>query len=945
MRLFAGILVLLVATAACCASDARVFDFGVAGALVEAGAEAVEPGTVYIAERGFGWVGEHSLEGRDRGLPEKLLRDFVFGTGDAEFRVDLPDGLFLVTVLTGDTDAGNHVLTIDAEGSQVVKDLWPAAGEVIEYAFTCKVSGGSLDLRFSSSAGNWVLNGLKIVPAQESGEPMTRKIPLSRTRPVPVPPVAHNDRLYVIKKPNYSAQTYPNSTDFMRILERFPMYSERGWHSNYLDDPSLGYFGDSDHGEMGLRAMGNYIFVTALLATDPAYDRKPSGVSRETLLARARACLAYMTRSHVTGDITCADGFQWGNHWQSAWWAAKMAAGVRLLWPSLTDDERNSVERVIVHEANRHLDRVPPSGLSSNTRSEENGWDTEVIAWAIGLFPKHLNAPAWRTKLIEFCMNTLSAPQDAKDTRLVDGRPVKDWVVSTNIHPDFTIENHGAYHFCYMACPLHSLAWSFEGLAGAGAAVPDATFHHYQDVWRWVKRTYVGEGRFAYLSGKDWPRYAYGLSFILPATVLAQLEFNDPHARRIESDRIAKLEREQIINADGSFYGGRFTRNTLAGRLAEYETDTYANIALCYLLHRHAKSLVPTDTDKMRKHLAGSWSSPGSGWVFGRSDRLFASFSWRYLHGIRPVGLFIPAGCADMAEWMPNQLVGQFDVVGVDPRKAKLQHTETTLKTGFSTTGEITHCDSSGNPLVRQQISFTALTEEGIAVVMERAVAVADVKVKSSRALNFALANDIFNGSVRKISYDMRDRTLDLAGATNLDSVTAAEPMANAAASARQEVRSHMLNIDDRLGIALLKGDSFTIHDTTGRNAPWGSIQYEVVSALNAGEREVKAGETIVDAAFVLLAKDHDSTVECQMSSVVKSLPDEPAVAYAVVNVTPVRFYMVVSNLDGTPRMVSVPFGSGQTQKVEFRGFETQVFLLNTGGCLSQKTTISPVLP
>lgn len=756
-------------------------------------------------------------------------------------------------------------------------------------------------------------------------------------------PVAHRDRLHVIRKPDYSAKSYPSAADMMRILERFPMYSERGWHANYLDNPALGYFGDSDHGEMGLRAMGNYIFVTALLATDPAYDPRPSGITRATLLARARACLAYMTRAHVTGDIKCADGVAWGNHWQSAWWTARMAAGARILWPSLTTQERANVERVIVHEANRHLTRIPPSGMTSDTKSEENGWDSEVLAWAVGMFPKHPNAGVWRVKLTEFCMNTLSAAQDKNDTTPIDGKPVKDWMVSANIHDDYTIENHGAYHFCYMACPLHSLAWGFEGLVGGEQAVPDALFHHYQDVWRWVKRSYLDPGRFAYLSGKDWPRYAYGLSFVLPATVVAQLRFGDPDARRIESDRIGLLEREQLINADGSFYGGRFTRNILAGRTAEYETDTYANIALCYLLHRHGKTLVPTDPEKLRKHLAGSWSSPGSGWIFGRSSKVFASFSWRYLGGIRPVGLFIPTGCADMAEWMPNQLVGQFEAEGVDARKTKLQHAETKSKTGFSTTGEITYCDSAGAPLVSQQVSFTALTEEGIAVVLERTIAVAPVRVESSRALNLALANDIFNGSVRKIRYG--NTSLDLAGARNLGTVEAAEPGANAASSTPRQVPCPLLTVDDRLGVALLNGDSFTIQDTNGRNAPWGSLQYDVISSQETGERELKAGESIIDSAFVLVAGNYGSTLDRQMRSIATSLAGEPTVRYAVVSATSVRYYLIVANLDGVPRTVWIPFGSGQSQKVEFKGFETQVFHLSTGGCLSRETTIRPILP
>ena len=944
MKLLAAILLLVLAATACSAAETRSFDFGLVGQLVQAGAEGVEPGTTYSAERAFGWVGSPVLEARDRGLKDKLLRDFVYGKVTADFRVDMPDGYYRVTIRTGDSEAGDHILTVGAEGQEVISDLQPQAGGMVESAFTTKVAGGSLDLTFSSTARNWVLNGLEIAPAQGPGEPTTRKTTIAVSHVTTIrTPVAHRDRLHLIKKPDYSAKSYPGAADMMRILERFPMYSERGWHANYLDQPGLGYFGDSDHAEMGLRAMGNYIFVTALLATDPSYDPRPSGVSRETVLARVRACLAYMTRAHATGDIECADGLQWGNHWQSAWWTARMAAGARILWPSLTAEERASVERVMVHEANRHLSRIPPSGLTSDTKSEENGWDSEVLAWAVGMFPKHPNAQAWRLKLTEFCMNTLSAPQDKNDSTIVDGKPVKDWIVSANIHDDYTIENHGAYHFCYMACPLHSLAWGYEGLLGGEQSAPDAMFHHYQDVWRWAKRTYLGDGRFAYLSGKDWPRYAYGLSFVLPATVLAQLRFGDPDARRIESDRIALLEREQIINADGSFYGGRFTRNNLSGRMAEYETDTYANLALCYLLHRHGKTLTPTAPDKLAKHLAGTWSSPGSGWSFGRSSKLFASFSWRYLGAIRPVGLFVPAGCAHIAEWMPNQLVGQFDVVGVDARKTKLEHAETKSKTGFSTTGEITHCDSAGAPLVRQQVSYTALVEEGIAVVMERTVAVADVKVKSSRAVNFALANDIFNGSARKIRYG--NTSLNLAGAKNLGTVEAADPGANAASSTARQVPSPWLNVDDQLGIALLKGDHFTIQDTSGRNAQWGSVQYDVITALQMGERELKAGDTIIDSAFVLVAGGSKATSWLPLESGVAPIAGEPAVYYAGVKAPSGKHYLMVANLDGLARKVSIPYSPHGAKGVEFKGLDTQIFHYphGTGGCLPPAPELSPL--
>jgi len=296
-----------------------------------------------------------------------------------------------------------------------------------------------------------------------------------------------------------------------------------------------------------------------------------------------------------------------------------------------------------------------------------------------------------------------------------------------------------------------------------------------------------------------------------------------------------------------------------------------------------------------------------------------------------------------MAEWMPNQLVGQFDVVGVDPRKAKLQHTEATFKAGFSTTGEITHCDSKGAPLVRQQISFTALTEEGIAVVIERAVAVADVEVKSSRALNFALANDIFNGSVRKIGLDMSDQTFGLDGAKNLDSATAAEPTANAASTIARKTASRALTIDNQLGIVSLDEDQLTIHDCSGRNAQWGSLQYDVISGEEMGERNVKAGDAVLDSAYVLSAGDWRSTWTHFWQSFYPSSRDEVGVRYRFVGVTPVRSYLIVANLDGQDRTVSVPLDAGKSQQVELKGFQTRIYHVVTG-CLPPHVRMTPVL-
>ncbi|MGI6296417.1 MAG: hypothetical protein ACOX3G_10035 [Armatimonadota bacterium] len=877
--------------------------------------------THYTPQLKYGWVGKPRLEMRDRGYLDPLRRDFVYGRHTAEFRVDLPDGYYRVTVHTGDCIVGDHILNIEANGKKIADRLDPGAGEVIAYTFASEVAGGALALKFSSPINNWVLNGLEISPCDGPLEPTSVVTKLPGPRLPRILPKPHNDRLHLVKQPDYSARSYPSEADMMRILERFPMYSERGWHPDFLGKPEVGYFGDPTHAEMGLRAMGNYIFVTSLLATSPEYDPRPSGVSQDVLLQRARACLEYMTRAHATGDLHCADGCQWGNDWQSAWWTARMAAGARLVWPKLTAREKANVERVIVHEANRHLRRNPPSGVKFDTKSEENAWDSEVLAWAVGMFPEHPNAQAWRTKLIQFCMNTLSTASDKNDSTVVDEKPIKEWVNTVNIYDDFTIENHGAYHFCYMACPLHSFAWAFEGLVGGGITPPEAMFHHYQDVWKWIKRAYIGDGRFAYLSGKDWPRYAYGLSFVLPVTVLAQLRYNDPHGRLMEQERIATLEREQLINCDGSFYGGRFTCNDLHDRLAEYETDTYANLGLCYLLHKHGSIPNPPSSQQVWHHLSGSWASSDTEWIFGRSAKTFASFSWRHLHGLHPLGLFIPEGCADMVEWMTEQYIGRIRAENVDFKQSYSKHKETIFDGGFCTTGEISYNDAAGEPVAKKQISFTSLTDEGVAVIFERTFASAPFKCNSSYSLNMAIANDIFNNSQRTI-YLKDASPIRLPGAKNLDPVSAAEPNANEVSSTSQKVQSPWVNIDDKLGIVLLTTDDFALYDYSGRNAPTRSLQFDVLLADYEGARKIKTGETITEIAYLLLAGNRDLTAAAYREA--KVLKTTDGRSYVLITTPSGKRYIILPNLDGSSWNERIP---GTAIDAKFSGFDTQVHL------------------
>jgi len=893
------------------------FDFGLADSPVEEGYQAVSETTTYTPETGFGWTDPTPLQGRDRGFLDALRRDFIYGptAEPVEFKMDLPNGFYTVWLLTGDTEASDHFMTLAAEGEVQFRRLNPARREFLEVTFGITVRDGQLNLVLTSPERNWVWNALRITPTDEAGSRAgvaVKSVQVAdaraqRRRELMVP--AEDVRpLNKIKPPAYDAPTYPWLADYLRVLERFPLYAERGWHEvEGTEGEKLGYFGDEDSAEMGMRSMGNFILVYALLATDPGYDPTVTGVSRETLLNHARQGLRYMGRCHVTGDLRRPDGRKWGHHWQSAWWTSKMVTGAQLLWGSLTPADHELVRRVVVSEADRHLSRQAPGGAWRDTKSEENAWDCEILAWAAALYPDHDHAPQWEAKLREFAMNTLSVEQDRRDGRVVEGKPIREWVYTVNVHPDFTIENHGAYHFCYMACPLHSLTWAWWAYASQGRPAPEALWHHFRDVYGVLRRTFL-ERRFAYLGGKDWPRYLYGLYFIMPPLTLLQYADGDPEARLFERQRFRTLEEEQLIHRDGGFATGRFTRNILADRPAEYETDAYAMLALCYLMHRElgagkgrglsrgagerggrkgkegatkggeqpgpkeAWPLTPTPWETYQREVAGTWRSEPNEFLVSRSPEAFISFSWRMLQAGQAFGLFVPEGRDDLVEWGVDQFVGQFAVQGYDLRKRTFTHHDQLYEDGFTTVGHIAEGERDGEPAIDHYLSFTALPGQGLAVLFDVALAHADLTVTRNEGLRFHLANDLFNGQRRTLH--------SAAGELLLVGVEEGETEIR-----NRVIDSPWLNVDQRLGVIQLHSphQPFTIRDAPQRNAPWNSLLYELIDCPYRDEPTAyRAGETVRDVAFVLLAADAATTQ--QRAAQCHRLPsDDPLVKRAEV--------------------------------------------------------------
>ncbi len=143
------------------------FDFGTPTSPVATGTVGVSTES-YMPQRGYGWSGGGLLDSRDRGQPDSVTRDFVFGDASgATFLVDLPDGSYQVRPTIGDAATGHDQIGLWAQGQQIESSLSVAAGQFATPSYHVQVSGGQLALRIADLGGtnnNWVLDALTILP-------------------------------------------------------------------------------------------------------------------------------------------------------------------------------------------------------------------------------------------------------------------------------------------------------------------------------------------------------------------------------------------------------------------------------------------------------------------------------------------------------------------------------------------------------------------------------------------------------------------------------------------------------------------------------------------------------------------------------------------------------------------------------------------------------------
>lgn len=143
------------------------FDLKTAGTPTPGGYLSVRGSDVYNPVRGFGWqtaAGEFDRPGQTN----PLLRDGHWGGALNTFNVDVPNGLYRVTLTQGDQQWARDRDEVLAEGSVVLNDVASAAGQFFHRTFSVTVNDRQLNLGFRNAGGDpyWVVNAIEVRSVQ-----------------------------------------------------------------------------------------------------------------------------------------------------------------------------------------------------------------------------------------------------------------------------------------------------------------------------------------------------------------------------------------------------------------------------------------------------------------------------------------------------------------------------------------------------------------------------------------------------------------------------------------------------------------------------------------------------------------------------------------------------------------------------------------------------------
>jgi hypothetical protein len=434
------------------------------------------------------------------------------------------------------------------------------------------------------------------------------------------------------------------------VLERFVPHAEAYWRASDLSEPRTGYFAAVGPGVTQPRGAGNIAMAYATLLGGRPDQPSFGGVDRGVMLEHAIQAIRHEA---LTSKLSGAGYDRWGSGtWQASLETYGWGYAAQLLWDRLDADTRALVERVVTGEADILLTKPIESGTPGNTAAEDAGWNAPTPALAAVLFPDHEHRAAWEEKAKQLALNAHSREADETAGELVDGRPLSDWMVSVNVNPDLTMENHGFFNPIYQQVVHVTIGEAAMIYGQAGHPLPEAFSFRTEEIWDSILGPLAADdGDLIMTAGQDWTSKDYQhLDYL---TVLAT-RFGRADASVAESRALQLVARRQATHPDGSILG--------QPQLG-YESMLVKRLSAAWWNHElfgPAPQPTAEEYEAERERTGGVRRYPYVDIVQARQRDAFASMSWS---GAQSMGLVVPSARGHeedpiLVAYTPRSLVG-----------------------------------------------------------------------------------------------------------------------------------------------------------------------------------------------------------------------------------------------------------------------------------------------
>ena len=530
------------------------------------------------------------------------------------------------------------------------------------------------------------------------------------------------------------------------------------------------------HPYLIMHQVGDCALQFAVLALFGPHD-EVAGHSREELRSTALGLMRALCATHPVADPPEAcnvtwDPFDWLRH------DFVLGLAAWLMWEQVDPGTQRLLGMVLEHDANSWCAGPAPAQLYDDTQAESNAWSSSGMALAYCLLKRHPRREVWGEKAKELMISAYATEADVCSDRLVDGKPLSQWLTGPNAFPDHTVENHGIIHGDYLAAISEQVRTSIICRL-AGEPIPEAVLFNAKEVFDRLMFLGLPDGAHLYVQGSDYIARRLD-SFYQACNIVPLVPTPVGSAAFLRVlDALERMADKQPEVPISGWLG------------AALELGIHWGTVENYLVRRlFGPGAPPLPDAEVNARLAGIHVSEPGRYLVHRTATTLSSFSWHTTPDASQVmALTLPLDRDVLIAPVPTgSYLGHLALAeNVDDPDRVTSHQVSQRDDGCGVVVQLQRCGGR----VLQHSAFISLPD-GMSVYLEQRYAQSQLTVADATSGNIAIYDDL------RGPYQRADRLYF-------------SELGPIAPDSQALIRASWVNVDDRLGFVALGAEGFRL--------------------------------------------------------------------------------------------------------------------------------------